>query len=272
MTSAFPYNHIACCVDGSAAARVALEEAIRLRAMGPGRLSIVHVATAPTLIGYSRFATGHESFFQTAREWLDALTASVPGAEGVLLWGHPATQVEQWARETECDLLIAASHTGAVERTLLGGFSRTLAHHAPCPLLLTRPRPPSDIAAAVDHSGRLFADAEHALTLDAAWSPEHLLLAAVARRVIASLGHRAAERGIEARGRATASADLGTPGAAPSLDAVRVGIDVEVVPEPDAALLAALLGSAERDTCWALPLARPVQFGWRVNGREVERR
>lgn len=267
---AAPYRHIACCVDDSPASHGALEEALRLRALGPGRLSIVHVATAPALIGYSRWGPEHQHFFYTAGEWLNALAATVPGAEPVLLWGHPATRVHQWAQESGCDLLVAAAHTGPVERAVLGSFSRYLAYHAPCPVLLTRPRPPTAIAAAVDESGQLFADGGHAFSPEPAWTPEHLLLAAIARRAVASLRRQAASTGHEVRGRATASADLGSPAGAPSLDAARVGLDVEIAPAPDPEALITLIRAAERDTVWAIPLARPIRFAWRVNGERIE--
>jgi nucleotide-binding universal stress UspA family protein len=260
--AASPYAHIGCCVDDSAASRGALEEAVRLRSLGPGRLSVVHVAAPPAVIGYSRWAPEPEHFFHAARDWLAALVADVPGADAVLLWGDPGTRVDEWARGSRCDLLVAATHTGPVERTLFGSFSRHLAHHAPCPVLLTRPRAPSTIAAAVDEKGVLFADGDHGLTVDTAWTPEHLVLAAVARRAVRSLHARAAFGRHEVRG--------GRP-IAPSMDAVRVSLDVEVVPPlPTAAALAALLKAAERDTNWAIPLARPVAFTWRVNGERVE--
>lgn len=268
--AAAPYVHIGCCVDDSSAARGALEEAVRLRALGPGRLSVVHVAAAPAAVAYSRWAPEPEHFFHAARQWLDALVADVPGAEPVLLWGDPATRVQEWARGSRCDLLVAAAHTGPVERALFGSFSRHLAYHAPCPVLFTRPRRPTAIAAAVDEAGKLHADGAHSLSADTGWTPEHLLLAALARRAVMSLRRLAAADGRQVHGRATASADLGGSAAAPSLDAVRVGLDVEIAPPPGADDLAALLRAAERDTGWAVPLALPVRFSWRVNDARVE--
>jgi Universal stress protein family len=42
-----PYPHIACCLDESDGSARALAEARRLRALGPGRLSLVHVLETP---------------------------------------------------------------------------------------------------------------------------------------------------------------------------------------------------------------------------------
>jgi hypothetical protein len=137
-------------------------------------------------------------------------------------------------------------------------------------VLFTRPLPPSTIAAAVDHAGKLFADADHGMSPDAAWTPEHLLLAALARRAVMSLHHRAAVAGHAAAGRATASADRGGRAAAPSLDAVWVGVDAEMTPALEGDALVDLVRAAEHDTTWAIPLARRVRFSWRVNGESVE--
>ena len=74
-----------------------------------------------------------------ATAWLGGVAAGLPGAEPVLLEGHPASTACEWAASSGCELLIAASHSGLVERALLGSFSGYLAHHAPCPVLLVRP-------------------------------------------------------------------------------------------------------------------------------------
>ena len=75
-----------------------------------------------------------------AREWLQGVAETVPGAEPVLLIGdRPAHRVVAWAREAGCDLIVSASHDDAAERLGFGGFARHLAHHAPCPVLLARP-------------------------------------------------------------------------------------------------------------------------------------
>lgn len=131
-----PYRHIACCVDDSPASARALEEASRLRALGPGALSVVHAAPRP-LIDEDDPAAAHD----LAREddaWLRRTAAAVPGAEPVLLTGLPADEVLAWAAEARPDLLVAAAHRGPVERALLGSFAARVALEAPCPVLLTR--------------------------------------------------------------------------------------------------------------------------------------
>ena len=62
-----------------------------------------------------------------------------PGSEGVLLEGHPATVVSEWARDAQVDLLVAVRHRGKVEHMLLGSFAQHLAYNAPCTVMLVHP-------------------------------------------------------------------------------------------------------------------------------------
>jgi nucleotide-binding universal stress UspA family protein len=132
-----PYRHIACCWDGSPAAERALEEARRLRALAPGRLSVLHVVRYPAV--YAPWAPDLEGLREAARTWLERRTADVPEGEAVLLEGSPAVEACAWAERQRVDLLVAASHHGAAHRALLGSFTHHLLHHAPCPVLVVRP-------------------------------------------------------------------------------------------------------------------------------------
>ena len=138
-----PYAHIAVCVEDSPASRRALAEAVRLRGMGPGRLSVVHAAPWPLLYtgGLGGWVPDPEDLFSQSKEWLDALVAEVGQGEAVLLTGYPPVVVVEWADEVRPDLIVVASHRGRVQRLLLGSFASYLAYHAPCPVLLVRPEP-----------------------------------------------------------------------------------------------------------------------------------
>lgn len=136
-----PYAHIACCVEDSEASALALAEARRLRDVGPGRLSVVHVATAGAV-----FAGGPEAPLtdvvgarEASERWLTGLVAGIPGAEPVLLDGDPPGAVVEWARAAGPDLIVAASQRGFLERLLLGSFATHLARRSPCSVLLVRP-------------------------------------------------------------------------------------------------------------------------------------
>ena len=82
-----PYAHVACCIDDSPGSMRALAEARRLRALGPGRLSLVHVA--PHALIEEPVPGGAEGaprdIADDDRAWLAATAAGVPGAEAVAL-------------------------------------------------------------------------------------------------------------------------------------------------------------------------------------------
>jgi nucleotide-binding universal stress UspA family protein len=132
-----PYRHIACCIDGSDASEAALAEARRLRALGPGRLTLVHVWSAPLLYG-SPWEPDLGGLRESAKAWLEERAAGVPEAEAVLLEGSPAHAASEWAARHAVDLLVASSHHGAARRAVLGSFTQHLLHHAPCPVLTVR--------------------------------------------------------------------------------------------------------------------------------------
>lgn len=139
-----PYRHIAVCVDDSEASELAVAEGLRLRAAGPGTLSLVLAAPQPLVYaGMGPEAIPDPADLTAASErWLKALAKRTPGAEPVLVTGYAPVAVCDWAERSGCDLLVAAAHRGRVERLLLGSFAAYLAYHAPCAVLLVRPTGP----------------------------------------------------------------------------------------------------------------------------------
>lgn len=144
------YSHIACCIDDSDAAKVALRHAAALRELSGGRLSVVHViAPPPFLISMAAGLGGAPVFDDDAhreagRMWLEETAAGLANAEAVLLTGHPGEVACAWAREAGVDVMVAATHRGAIERALVGSFAGYITHHAPCPVLLIPPGLPGD--------------------------------------------------------------------------------------------------------------------------------
>jgi nucleotide-binding universal stress UspA family protein len=135
---AAPYSHIAVCVDEGDASRRALEEARRLRALGPGRLTLVHVLTEPVpgTVRPEAYAALTETP-EESRHWLAGLIDRGASEEGVLLdHEFPPKAVVEWAAQAGPDLLVAAAVRGAGRRLLHGAFAGHLAYHAPCPVLL----------------------------------------------------------------------------------------------------------------------------------------
>jgi nucleotide-binding universal stress UspA family protein len=134
-----PYRHIACCVDLSPATEAGVAEAARLRALGPGRLTLIHVFRYPTLYG-SPWEPDMGGLLESAERWLAARAAAAPGAETVMLEGIPGEEAVAWAEAHGVDLIVAATHHGAARRAVLGSFAHHLLHHAPCPVLVVRGR------------------------------------------------------------------------------------------------------------------------------------
>ncbi len=133
------YTHIACCLDGSPVGDAALAAAIRMRSLGDGALTLVHVME-PGIEAYSGLpsdAINDDSL--TARDWMEQMVALAPGATGVLLEGHPATAVTEWAGGADVDLIISLRHRGRVEHMLLGSFAQHLTYHSPCAVMLVHP-------------------------------------------------------------------------------------------------------------------------------------
>lgn len=139
------FSHIVCCIDDSEAAGRALAHADALRSLSGGRLTVLHVLPSPAFLTSLAATLGgapvHDSQteHEAAEMWLDEQLRGREGAQGVLLEGHPAEAAVDWARANGADVLVAARHSGLVERVLLGGFASHLANHAPCPVLLIPP-------------------------------------------------------------------------------------------------------------------------------------
>jgi len=56
--------------------------------------------------------------------------------------GSPATELIRMAQELDADLLVVASGSrGLSETVLLGSTAQRVQHSAPCPVLVSRPRP-----------------------------------------------------------------------------------------------------------------------------------
>jgi organic hydroperoxide reductase OsmC/OhrA len=115
---------------------------------------------------------------------------------------------------------------------------------------------------------------ENGVVLDvpAEWSPEHLLLAALVRCSLKSLGFHARRKGIEVRSAAGSSRTLVTQRETDdgyALVDTEVELAVELVPEPERDTLSELLSLAERDCFIGSSLTAKPSYRWVVNGRTI---
>lgn len=136
-----PFRHIACCLDDSEASQRALAEAVRLRDLGTGRLTLLHVVEFPVpyASGLAGWAPNPADLIEVARTWMATATADVENAETVLLEGHPGGEVCDWAAKNAVDLLLCAGHRNLMARITLGSFAHYLVSHSPCAVMVLRP-------------------------------------------------------------------------------------------------------------------------------------
>ena len=102
-----------------------------------------------------------------------------------------------------------------------------------------------------------------------AWSPEHLVLAGLARCTLTSLDYHARRVGIESGGRAGAWGEVTQRTTDGRYAFVRVKVDVDVTLEPAPANVRELLSKAERDCFVGASLTAAPRYSWIVDGEEV---
>jgi nucleotide-binding universal stress UspA family protein len=143
------YRHVACCVEGSHAHKAVIAVGMRMLATNDdATLTLLHVVTQPIAM-MATPVPDISGLFESAEHWLkdvvnethNALRAAGSSAkvDGVLLEGHPGISVVSWAKESDVDLVVAASHRGHFDRALLGSFATYVAYHSPCDVHLVRP-------------------------------------------------------------------------------------------------------------------------------------
>ena len=116
---------------------------------------------------------------------------------------------------------------------------------------------------------------ENGVVLDvpAEWSPEHLLLAALVRCSLKSLGFHAGRKGVDARSASGTGQTLVTQRETDdryALVETEAELAVELVPEPEPDTLAELLALAERDCFVGSSLTAKPSYRWIVNGRSID--
>ena len=126
-------------------------------------------------------------------------------------------------------------------------------------------------AIAVDRRGRLETEGAPALEPGDGWTPEHLLLAGLARCALASLAYHAerASLAVEASAEASGAVTKREQDERYAFVELECRLEVELEPAPSEEDLSDLLAKAERDCFLSASLTVPTRYDWRVNGEEV---
>ena len=129
---------------------------------------------------------------------------------------------------------------------------------------------PKQYAVALDRSGAMTAEAGEPLQTGEGWTPEHLLLAAVARCGVNSLMWFARKDGIEVAASAAATGVIERrDDARNAFVDIRCRLEVELTPAPEEGKLRPLLMRAERGCFVGNSLTAHPQYSWLVNGKEI---
>lgn len=124
-------------------------------------------------------------------------------------------------------------------------------------------------AASVDADGSLRAEDGPPLTLDASLTPEHLLLAAMARCVLKSLRFYARDREVNGSAQMSSTITMREEDGLYAQTDAELRLDVTIEPAPDPVDLARLLARAEQGCFVANSLRDKPRYRWRVNGVEA---
>jgi organic hydroperoxide reductase OsmC/OhrA len=129
-----------------------------------------------------------------------------------------------------------------------------------------------EYAVTVDRAGRPSVEATAPAELGEEWTPEHLVLAGLARCAIASLTYHAREAGLDLVASATARGVVAPRDEDGRHAFVELAcrIDVELDPAPSGSDAEELLARAERGCFVGASFTAPPTYRWTVNGEPVE--
>jgi len=112
-------------------------------------------------------------------------------------------------------------------------------------------------------------DGGSALPNEEAWSPEHLVLAGLARCTLTSLEYHARRIDVVSAGSAAASGEVTQRTTDGRYAFVRIKVDLDVTIEPAPQNVRELLSKAERDCFVGASLTARPRYRWTVNGEEI---
>jgi organic hydroperoxide reductase OsmC/OhrA len=125
-------------------------------------------------------------------------------------------------------------------------------------------------AVSLDRDGAATSDeGGSALPNEEAWSPEHLLLAGLARCTLTSLDYHARRIGVASGGSAAANGEVTQRTTDGRYAFVRIKVDLDVRIEPEPQNVRELLSKAERDCFVGASLTARPRYRWTVNGEDI---
>jgi uncharacterized OsmC-like protein len=102
-----------------------------------------------------------------------------------------------------------------------------------------------------------------------AWTPEHLVLAGLARCTLTSLRHHAQRAGLELTSSAEANGTVTKRSSDDRYAFAEIAVELDVTLEPAPENVRELLARAERDCFVGASLTVEPDYRWLVNGEEV---
>jgi universal stress protein A len=136
-------------IDFSAESKKALVYALPFATLFKAKLTLLHVVEPVALPDFAKsFPLVLDNDEVTARckrhmeEMLKNLNSGPQSVEKVLVrYGSAFNEISEAARTLKCDLIIISTHgyTG-IKHVLLGSTTERVVRHAPCPVLVVRPR------------------------------------------------------------------------------------------------------------------------------------
>jgi nucleotide-binding universal stress UspA family protein len=136
------YRNILVAIDGSTAAKAAVEHAIELAHDQNARLTLMTVVppvAAVAVAGSAQVVPLQEQCFNDA---LDEAVASVPDDVGlvrILAHGKPAREIVERVQDGDYDLIVMGTHgRGRMGDAVVGSVSREVVHRSRTPVLLVR--------------------------------------------------------------------------------------------------------------------------------------
>ena len=102
-----------------------------------------------------------------------------------------------------------------------------------------------------------------------AWSPEHLVLAGLARCILTSLDYHARRGEIEVKGSTEARGEVAQRDTDGRHAFVHIKVDVDVTLDPKPPSPRELVAKAERDCFVGASLTARPRYHWTVNGEEL---